>query len=57
VLIKNLITLPVLIQPLNVHKEPEFIPDREHTERPFERLVLRGVTIINGEVRDDGASN
>ena len=46
---KNLIKLLVLILSLNVHATPEAIPDRERGEGPFERLILRGVIIVNGE--------
>lgn len=34
---------------LQVHAAPESAPDRERGEGPFERLILRGVTVINGE--------
>jgi len=46
---KNLIKLLILILSLNVHATPEAIPDRERGEGPFERLILRGVIIVNGE--------
>jgi hypothetical protein len=46
---KNLIILLILVFSLNVHATPESIPDRERGEGPFERLILRGVIIVNGE--------
>ncbi len=46
---KYLIIVLVLILSLNVYATPESIPDRERGEGPFERLVLRGVIIVNGE--------
>jgi len=35
--------------PLSAFAVPESSPDRQRGEGPFERLVLRGVTIVNGE--------
>ena len=34
---------------LNTHAAPESVPDRQRGEGPFERLILRGVIIVNGE--------
>jgi hypothetical protein len=47
---KKLITLLVIICSLNAFAAPLSIPDRQRGEGPFERLVLRGVIIVNGEV-------
>ena len=46
---KNLIKLLIVILSLNVLAAPESIPDRVRGEGPFERLILRGVIIVNGE--------
>lgn len=46
---KNLIIILTAIFSLNLFAAPEPIPDRKRGEGPFDRLVLRGVTIINGE--------
>jgi imidazolonepropionase-like amidohydrolase len=46
---KNLIIILVTVFTLNAFATPEPIPDRTHGEGPFDRLILRGVTIVNGE--------
>ena len=46
---KYLIILLTIIWSLNVFATPEPIPDRQRGEGPFERLILRGVIVINGE--------
>lgn len=46
---KNLIKLLVTILSLNAYAAPLSIPDRNRGEGPFERLVLRGVMVVNGE--------
>jgi hypothetical protein len=46
---KNLIKLLFIILSLNAFSAPEPIADRERGEGPFERLILRGVIIVNGE--------
>jgi len=49
VLMKNLIIILATIFSINSFAAPESIPDRTRGEGPFERLILRGVTVINGE--------
>jgi len=46
---KNLIKLLVIIFSINIYAAPLSVPDRHRGEGPFERLVLRGVIIVNGE--------
>ena len=46
---KNLTIFLVFFMVLNAAAAPLSIPDRERGEGPYERLVLRGVTIVNGE--------
>ena len=46
---KNLIKLLIVFLSVNVLAAPESIPDRVRGEGPFERLILRGVIIVNGE--------
>ena len=46
---KKLLTLLFIIFSLNAFAAPLSIPDRQRGEGPFERLVLRGVIIVNGE--------
>ncbi len=46
---KNLIKSLLLIFALNVYAAPESAPDRQRGEGPFERLILRGVIVVNGE--------
>ena len=46
---KNLIKLLILLLPVFAIAAPESIPDRTRGDGPFERLILRGVTVVNGE--------
>ncbi len=46
---KNLIKLLAIILSLNAVAQPLSAPDRQRGEGPFERLILRGVIIVNGE--------
>jgi hypothetical protein len=46
---KILIKILLITWSLNAIATPESIPDRVRGEGPFERLILRGVIIINGE--------
>jgi imidazolonepropionase-like amidohydrolase len=46
---KIALTLMMLFAPLVVSAAPQEAPDRTRGEGPFDRLVLRGVTVINGE--------
>ena len=46
---KNLINILLLIVSVNLLAAPLPAPDRQRGEGPFERLVLRGVMIVNGE--------
>jgi len=46
---KNLIAFLVFVVSYNAVATPLSIPDRQRGEGPFERLVLRGVMIVNGE--------
>ncbi len=46
---KNLIRLLIVFLSVNAFAVPESIPDRVRGEGPFERLILRGVIIVNGE--------
>lgn len=46
---KNLIILLIFLFSNSAFATPENIPDRQRGEGPFDRLVLRGVTIVNGE--------
>lgn len=46
---KNLIILITLILSLNAVAQPPSAPDRQRGEGPFERLILRGVMVVNGE--------
>ena len=46
---KNLIKLLIIILTLNVYATPLSIPDRSRGDGPFERLILRGVMVVNGE--------
>ena len=46
---KNLIIFLLLVLSLNAYAAPLPAPDRQRGEGPFERLILRGVTIVNGE--------
>lgn len=46
---KRIIVLTLLLWPLSSFSTPEPAPDRLNGEGPFERLVLRGVIIVNGE--------
>ncbi len=46
---KSLIKILIVILSLNVYAAPQFIPDRQRGEGPFERLILRGVIVVNGE--------
>jgi imidazolonepropionase-like amidohydrolase len=43
------LTLIMLLAPLLLPAAPPEVPDRVRGEGPFDRLVLRGVTMINGE--------
>jgi hypothetical protein len=44
-----LIVLYLLLQQTLSFAAPEVAPDRQRGEGPFERLILRGVIVINGE--------
>jgi len=46
---KNLILLLTIIVSLNVVAQPLSAPDRQRGEGPFDRLILRGVIVVNGE--------
>lgn len=46
---KNLFKCLVFFMVLNAFAAPLSIPDRQRGEGPFERLILRGVIIVNGE--------
>ena len=46
---KNLIKLTIVLYSISAFAVPEPIPDRQRGEGPFERLILRGVTVVNGE--------
>ena len=46
---KNLIKFIVVLLSINVYATPESVPDRQRGEGPFERLILRGVIVVNGE--------
>jgi len=46
---KKLLMVLIIFFPLVVIAAPESIPDRVRGEGPFERLILRGVIIVNGE--------
>ena len=46
---KNLIKILILISSLNLYAAPPPAPERYRGEGPFERLVLRGVIVVNGE--------
>jgi cytosine/adenosine deaminase-related metal-dependent hydrolase len=46
---KHLIKILLLILALDTHAAPESAPDRQRGEGPFERLLLRGVIVVNGE--------
>ena len=46
---KNLIKVLTVILSLNAVAQPLSAPDRQSGEGPFERLILRGVIVINGE--------
>ena len=46
---KRLVALVVLVVPLVAAAAPEPIPDRVRGEGPYDRLILRGVMIVNGE--------
>jgi hypothetical protein len=46
---KNLIILLTIICSITAFATPESVPDRQRGEGPFERLILRGVIVINGE--------
>ena len=46
---KNLIKLLIFVLSLNAVAAPLSAPDRQRGEGPFERLILRGVIIVNGE--------
>jgi imidazolonepropionase-like amidohydrolase len=46
---EKLLLLLTLFAALAAQAAPEPAPDRERGEGPFARLVLRGVTVINGE--------
>ena len=39
----------IAIVALNAFAAPESIPDKQRGEGPFDRLILRGVIIVNGE--------
>ena len=45
----NLIKLLMFVLSLNAVAAPLSAPDRQRGEGPFERLILRGVIIVNGE--------
>jgi len=44
-----LITLCLLLQQAPSFGAPEAVPDRQRGEGPFDRLILRGVIVVNGE--------
>ena len=44
-----LLVLVLLAQPAALFGAPETAPDRERGEGPFDRLILRGVILVNGE--------
>ena len=46
---KKLINILLLFMSLNLFAAPLSAPDRQRGEGPFERLVLRGVMVVNGE--------
>jgi len=46
---KNLIIILAIIFSLNAFAVPDPIPDRTRGEGPFDRLILRGVMVVNGE--------
>ena len=46
---KNLIKILVILLSFNAFSAPESIPDRQRGEGPFDRLILHGVIIVNGE--------
>lgn len=46
---RNILRLLLVLMPLCALATPAPVPDRVRGEGPFDRLVLRGVTIINGE--------
>lgn len=48
-IIKYLFLTTLFLIPFTAFCAPEAAPDRERGEGPFQRLILRGVTIINGE--------
>ena len=48
-IIRYAVFLAVFLSVSNLFAAPESAPDRERGEGPFERLILRGVTVISGE--------
>ncbi len=46
---KNLFILLTVVLSLNAVAQPPSAPDRQRGEGPFERLILRGVMVVNGE--------
>ncbi len=46
---KLALTFILFLVPLICPAAPQEAPDRTRGEGPFDRLVLRGVTIVNGE--------
>jgi len=46
---KNLLKILIVTLSFSAFAAPESIPDRQRGEGPFDRLILRGVTIVNGE--------
>jgi imidazolonepropionase-like amidohydrolase len=48
-MIRYAVFLAVFLSVSNLFAAPESAPNRERGEGPFERLILRGVTVISGE--------
>jgi len=46
---RHVAVLVLLLTTQQAWAAPEQAPDRERGEGPFERLILRGVTVVNGE--------
>jgi imidazolonepropionase-like amidohydrolase len=46
---RQFIVLVALFAAQTLSAAPEAAPDRERGEGPFDRLILRGVTVVNGE--------
>ena len=48
-IITALVLLLIVFTSFPAHSAPEPAPDRQRGDGPYERLILRGVTVINGE--------